>query len=183
MDAALHSATRATLAGSMTPACKRSVSGGAPLDDRHAAGELGDALLQLLPLVVAVRVGELTAQLADARLNGGLLAGPRGQRGVLPRHDDALRTPEIGEGHVFDLDAELFARVSTPLEMAARARASNRMSLDNRCSFLRGEWPVIQRPSPVQTQHSISAGQSPHTGQFFVGAMKCPATAVLNGAP
>ena len=55
----------------------------ADLDDRDAAGQLGQALLQLLAVVVRGRLLDLRLDLLDARLDVGLLAGAVDDRRVV----------------------------------------------------------------------------------------------------
>src|SRR5690606_17526747 len=66
------------------------LGGGADLDHGHTAGQLGDALLQLLLVVVAGGVFDLLADLLDARLDVGVLALAVDDRGVLLLHQDLL---------------------------------------------------------------------------------------------
>ena len=51
------------------------LGGRAGLDDRNTAGQLGQALLQLLAVVVGGGLGDLRLDLLHARLDVGLLAG------------------------------------------------------------------------------------------------------------
>ena len=54
------------------------LGGGADLDDRNAAGQLGQALLQLLAVVVGVALLDLGADLVDATLDlVGVTGSPR----------------------------------------------------------------------------------------------------------
>src|SRR5690606_16287113 len=53
------------------------------LDDGHAAGELGEALLQLLAVVVAVGVLDLAADLGHATLDRRRLSGALDDRGLI----------------------------------------------------------------------------------------------------
>ena len=59
------------------------LGGAADLDDGHAAGELGQALLQLLLVVVGGGLLDLRLDLLDARLDVGLLAGAVDDGGVV----------------------------------------------------------------------------------------------------
>jgi hypothetical protein len=52
------------------------LGGGTDVDDGHAAGELGQALLELLAVVVGGGLFDLAADLADAALDVGGLAAP-----------------------------------------------------------------------------------------------------------
>ena len=59
------------------------LGGRADLDDRDAADQLGQPLLQLLAVVVRGGVLDLRADLLDARLDVGLLAGAVDDGGVV----------------------------------------------------------------------------------------------------
>ena len=59
------------------------LGGAADLDDRHAAGELGQPLLQLLAVVVGGRLLDLRLDLRDAALDVLLLARAVDDRGVV----------------------------------------------------------------------------------------------------
>ena len=59
------------------------LGGRADLDDRDAADELGEALLELLAVVVGGGVLDLRADLLDAALDLGLLAGAVDDGGVV----------------------------------------------------------------------------------------------------
>src|SRR3989454_10591629 len=85
----------------------RGLGRGADLDDGHAAGQLGQPLLQLLAVVVARRLLDLGADLLDAALDRGRLAGALDDRGVVLVHDHLLRLAEILELDVLELDAEI----------------------------------------------------------------------------
>jgi hypothetical protein len=61
----------------------------ADLDDRDAADELGEALLELLAIVVAGGVLDLARISLDAGLDLVLLAGAVDDRGVVLVDDDA----------------------------------------------------------------------------------------------
>ncbi len=81
---------------------------GADIDDGDAAGELGEALLELLAVVVAGGFFDLAADLVDAALDVGLLAGAFDDRGVFLVDRDALGAAEVFEVDVLELDAEVF---------------------------------------------------------------------------
>src|SRR5581483_8798789 len=82
------------------------LSGAADLDHRHAAGELGQPLLQLLLVVVGRRLLDLRFDLADAGLDVLLLAGAIDD-GVVLGYGDALGFAEHGERDILELDAEI----------------------------------------------------------------------------
>jgi len=85
------------------------LAGRTHLDDRDAAGELGQALLELLPVVVAGRLLDLPADRLDAAVDLLLLACTADDRGVLLLDGDALGLAEIVDRHVLELDAQLLA--------------------------------------------------------------------------
>src|SRR5207247_51706 len=82
------------------------LGGSADLDNRHAAGELRHALLQLLLVVIAGRLFDLHADLLDASLDQLLLARAVDDGGVLLRRLDLLRLAEVLQRHVLELEAE-----------------------------------------------------------------------------
>ena len=79
----------------------------ADADDRNAAGELGQTLLQLLLVVVGGGLLDLRLDLGDAALDVGLLAGAVDDRGVLLLDPHALGPAEHLKRHVLELDAEV----------------------------------------------------------------------------
>ena len=85
----------------------RDFGGRADVDLGDAAGELGEALLELLAVVVAGGVVDLVLDLLDAALDGLLVAGAFDDRGVVLVDADLLG-PAESELDVFELDAELF---------------------------------------------------------------------------
>ena len=86
-----------------------SLGRGADIDDGDAAGELGEALLELLAVVIGGGFFDLAADLGDAALDVGLLAAAFDDGGVLLVDGDALGAAEVFEGDVLELDAEVFA--------------------------------------------------------------------------
>ena len=82
--------------------------GGADVDLGHAAGQLGEALFELLAVVVAGGVVDLAADLVDAALDVLALAGAFDDRGVVLVDDDLLGAAELVERDAFELDAEVF---------------------------------------------------------------------------
>ena len=68
---------------------------GADLDQRHTAGQLGDALLQLLAVVVGGGFLDLLADRLDAAFDLALFAGAVDDGGVLLADLDALGAAEI----------------------------------------------------------------------------------------
>src|SRR6516225_8681599 len=84
------------------------LGGAADADHRDAASELGQALLELLAVVVGGGLLDLGLDLGDAALDVGLLAGAVDDRGVLLLDHHLLGATEHGERHVLQLDAEVF---------------------------------------------------------------------------
>ena len=80
----------------------------ADADDRDAACELGEALLELLTVVVRGGLLDLRLDLRDAGFDVLLLAGAVDDRGVFLLDADALGAAEHVEGDVLELDAEVF---------------------------------------------------------------------------
>ena len=81
----------------------------ADLHDRHAALQLGEALLELLGVVVRGGLLDLGADLVDARLDVLLLAAALAEgRGVLG-HDGLLDRAEVLQRDALELDAEVLA--------------------------------------------------------------------------
>ena len=74
------------------------LGGGADIDDGDAAGELGQALLELLAVVVGGGFLDLAADLVDAALDVGALAAAFDDGGVLLVDDDALGAAEVVRG-------------------------------------------------------------------------------------
>ena len=80
----------------------------ADADHRDAAGELRQPLLQLLLVVVRGGLLDLRLDLVDARLDLLLLAGAVDDGRGLLGDGHLLGVAEHGEGHVLELDAEVF---------------------------------------------------------------------------
>src|SRR5947208_128008 len=76
-------------------------------DDRDAADQLCEPLLELLAVVVRGGVLDLRPDLLDAALDVGLLAGPVDERRVVLVDHDPLAAPEVLQGDVLELHAEL----------------------------------------------------------------------------
>src|ERR1051326_751182 len=64
------------------------LSSGADLDDRHAASQLGQSLLQLLAIEIAGGVGDLRADLLDAALDSLFRAAPLDNGGLVLRSEE-----------------------------------------------------------------------------------------------
>ena len=77
------------------------------LDDRDAAHQLGQPLLQLLAVVVGGRVLDLRANLLHAALDGRRRAAALDDRGVVLVDGDLLGLAEIVELDALELDAEV----------------------------------------------------------------------------
>ena len=85
-----------------------SVSVAAPhVDLGHAAGQLGQPLLQLLAIVIAVGDFDLAANLLGAAVDGVLLAGAADDRRVLGVDDDLLGPAQVGQLDGVELDAQV----------------------------------------------------------------------------
>ena len=82
--------------------------GSAYLDDGHAAGEFGHALLQFFAVVVAGGFFDLHADLLDARLNVFGLASAVDDGGVFLAHFDGFGLAQIGQRHFFKRQAHFF---------------------------------------------------------------------------
>ena len=80
---------------------------GADVDLRHAAGELRQALLELLAVVVAGGDVDLAADLLDAALDGLGLAGAFDDRGVVVVDRDLLGLAELVDLDLVELDAQV----------------------------------------------------------------------------
>src|SRR5579863_7976241 len=81
----------------------------ADADDRHAARELGETLLELLAVVVRGGLLDLRLDLADASLDVGLLASAVDNRGVLLLDRHLLGTAEHVHGDLVELNTEILA--------------------------------------------------------------------------
>src|SRR5690606_17595322 len=83
------------------------LGGRARLDDGDAARELGEALLELLAVVVGVGVVDLLAQLLDAAGDGVGRTGALDDRGLVLGDDDLASLAEQVEGGVLELETDL----------------------------------------------------------------------------
>ena len=83
------------------------LGGGADLDDGHAAGQLGQPLLELLAVPVRVGVLDLGLDLVDPALHVVGRAGALDDRGVVLGDDHLAGPPEQVEGDVLQLEADL----------------------------------------------------------------------------
>ena len=109
------------------------LGGRADLDDGDAAGELGEALLQLLAVEVRVGVLDLGLDLVDAALDRGGVTGAVDDRRVVLGDDDATGATELGDLGVLQLQAHLLGDdlaagedrdvLEHPLAAVAEARA------------------------------------------------------------
>src|SRR5438552_4162950 len=84
-------------------------SRGADVDDSHTTGELGQAFLELLAVVVGRGLFDLAADLIHAALDFGALAVAFDEGRVLFVHDDALDAAKVFQVEALELDAEVFA--------------------------------------------------------------------------
>src|SRR5204862_3202936 len=85
------------------------LSRSADVDDRNAAGEFRQALLQFLAIVIAGRLFNLTTDLCDPALDIGVLAAAFDNGGVFLVDGNALGFAQVFELDVLELDAEVFA--------------------------------------------------------------------------
>ena len=82
--------------------------GGRPdVDLGDAAGELGEPLLELLAVVLAVGVADLAADHLGPGLDLGRGAGAFDDRGVLAVDRDLLGPAQVGELDAFEVDAQV----------------------------------------------------------------------------
>src|SRR5690606_15848472 len=80
---------------------------GAGLDDRDTAGQLGQALLQLLAVVVAVRVVDLGADLVDPTGDGVGITGTLDDRGLVLGDDNLASVAQQVQLRGLQLEADL----------------------------------------------------------------------------
>ena len=85
------------------------LGGAADPDHRHAAGQLGHPLLQLLAVVVGCRLLDQPADLVAAALDVRLLAGAVDDGHLLLGDDHLLGAAQHVEGDVLELDAQILA--------------------------------------------------------------------------
>ena len=83
------------------------LGGGPDVDLGDAAGELGEPLLQLLLVVLAVGVADLAADHLGPGLDLGRGAGPFDDRGVLAVDRDLLGAAQVGELDVLEVEAQV----------------------------------------------------------------------------
>src|SRR4029078_8988263 len=83
------------------------LGGRADLDDRDTAGQLREALLELLAIEVGVGVLDLRLQLLDAALDRVGLAGTVAQRRRVLVDDDTAGLAELCDLRVLELEAHL----------------------------------------------------------------------------
>ncbi len=74
------------------------LGGGANLDHRNTAGQLGNALLQFLAIVIGGGVLDLDTDLADTRLDGIVVTGAINDGGVVLVHGDTLGSTQVLQG-------------------------------------------------------------------------------------
>ena len=86
---------------------------GADLDQRHAAGELRHALLQLFLVVVAGRFLDLHADLLDAAFDVLLVAGSVDECRIFLCALHLLDAAEVLQGHVLQLQAQFLRDYAT----------------------------------------------------------------------
>ena len=111
----------------------------ADADDRDAARQLRQALLQLFLVVIRGRLLDLRAELRAAGLDVGLLAGAVDDRGVVLLDAHLLGRAEHVERDVLELDAEILADDLTAGQDRRCPRAST-------CGDRRSPAPSPPRP-------------------------------------
>ncbi|EGF23986.1 archaeal DNA polymerase II, large subunit [Rhodopirellula baltica WH47] len=82
---------------------------GTDADDSHTAGQLGQTLLELFLVVIAVRLLDLSADLSDTLVDVFAFAGTFDDGRVRLVDGDFLRATEVFQGDVLELHAEVFA--------------------------------------------------------------------------
>ena len=133
---------------------------GADVDDGHAAGELGEALLELLAVVVAGGVFDLALDLADAVGDVLLLAGAVDDGGVVLVDLDGLRGAELVKGGVLELEAEFlgddFAFGAQMIAPKVRMAMSSRIEEDKEGEHGdgRGASCIISHAAPLPPKSS-----------------------------
>src|SRR5712691_5632006 len=85
------------------------LGGPADADHRDAAGELGEALLELLAVIVGGGLLDLSLDLGDTRVDVRLLAGTFDDGGVLFLDHHFFGAPEHIDRNIVELDAEILA--------------------------------------------------------------------------
>ncbi len=83
------------------------LGGGADLDDRHTAGQLGEALLELLAIPVGVGVLDLALDLLDPSLDVGFRTGTIDDGGVVLGDDDLAGLAQHVDRHAVELEPDL----------------------------------------------------------------------------
>jgi hypothetical protein len=104
------------------------LGGGTDLDHGHTAGELGDALLQLLAVVVGGGLLDLGADLLDAGLDVGLGAGAVDDGGVFLGDLDLLGGAQVVQGGLLQRQADLLGDHLAPVRMAMSCSMALRRS-------------------------------------------------------
>ncbi len=141
------------------------LGGRADLHDGDTARQLREALLELLAIEVAVGRLDLVLDLVDAAPDGLGLAGAVDDRRVVLRHDDAARTPELGQLGVLQLEAHLLgddlaARedgdvLQHPLAAVAEARGLDRHTGEGAAELVHDQ---VARASPSTSSAMIRIG-------------------------
>jgi hypothetical protein len=104
------------------------LGGGTDLQDGHAARQLGQALLQLLPVVVGVGVVDLRLDLVDAALDVVVAAGALDDGGLVLGDDDLLGPAQQVEGDVLELEPTSSVMTWPPVRMAMSCSIALRRS-------------------------------------------------------
>src|SRR6266536_579122 len=100
-------AAEVELADGLLRAQQRDLGGRADADDRDAAGQLGQALLELLAVPIGVGPLDLLLDLVDLALDVLFAAGALDDGGLVLGHRDAPRATQQVERDVLQLEADL----------------------------------------------------------------------------
>jgi len=91
----------------LLPTLELGLGRGADADDRHAAGEFGEPLLELLPVVVPLGLGDEPADLRAAVADRGLVSPAADDRGGVAIDRHAGRRPKVGRLYRVQRHAEV----------------------------------------------------------------------------
>src|SRR5690606_12390208 len=106
---------------------------GTDADDGHAAGQLGEPLLELLAIVLAVGLFDALAELSDTGLDLVLLSTTADDRRRILVDFDLLGAAELAQLDVFELDAQIFAEERTTGERRDVAQHRLAAIAESRC--------------------------------------------------
>jgi hypothetical protein len=144
------------------------LGGRADLDDGDAAGQLGEALLELLAVVVGVGVLDLGLDLVDAALDRRRRRRALDDRGLVLGDDDLAGRAEQVERDVLELEADLLGDdlaagedgdvLQHRLAAVAEARGLDGDRLERAADLVDDE---VARASPSTSSAMISSGLPP----------------------